>query len=412
MSIRLVFLFFCFFRFCVGAMVSDVINLRELPPAYVRVHKVLSAQILQAQADHLLEKSLSGGISIGRFQSVKEAYKYILETGYDNYFSCALSFITNEKEMITIFPGQQCGRVIISRNDDDPILLDTVIETGIAIGDMTGIYSIDGKSFVFISGAKTGSTDYVRTFTGCCPGKDEKILAYTSSLDKRSKDSEKVCFDLLNACDSLDFFVSVLQSVIEDGIVTDIVLNGSSIRSTCHSCLGAIGILQRLGDYTKNGICNGDRAGFFATIYQKLLKINKVDQNCRFSSVISYIMKYEDSKIFLMSSEDFTYWPGDSPMGKIVQLELQEFFFLKPLIEVIKKSMPILLRKLLLEDLTPEQAAAAELLSCFYRQKLQSVMDWLSDRETAVYAPPSNVRIDPNATEMEDLFKEETVTFV
>lgn len=406
MSIRLVFLLFCFFRFCVGAMVSDVINLRELPPAYVRVHEVLSAQMLQAQADHLLEKSLSSSISPDRTQSVEKVYKSVLEIGFDNSFSCALSFITNKEKMITIFPGQQRSRVIISRNDDDPILLDTVIEKGIAVGDMTGIYSIDGESFVFISGTKAGSTDYIRTFTECCPIADEKILTHTSALDKRSKDSEKVCFDLLSTCDSLNFFVSVLQSFIVDGIVTDIVLNGSSIRSACHSCLGAIGILQRLGDYTVNGTCNGNRAGFFAAVYKKLLGINKVKPNCGFSSVISYIMKYEDSKIFLMSSEDFTPLFGAFPTGKIVQFELQEFFFLKPFIEVIKKSMPLMLRKLLLEDISAEQVKAAKLLSDFYRGKLQALIAWLNDREKSVYALPSEVKIDPSKTEMEDLFKE------
>lgn len=410
MLIRSALLFFCLFKVCADAMVPDVVNLRELPPAYVRVHEVLSTQVLQAQADHLLEKSLSDSINIGDIQSdAGKVYKHILETGYDNYFSCALSFITQKGEMITIFPAIQCGRVIISRNDD-PILLDSTTEIGMAVGDMTGIYSIDKKNFVFFSGAKSGSTDYVRTFAKCCPVECEceKILVCTSLLDKRIKDSEKLCFDLLAMRDSLDFFIRILQGHIEaDDIVTDVVFNGSGIRSACYSCLGALGILQRLGSYAVRGVYTGERAGFFAAIYKRLLDIDKVDTSCGFSSVISYIMPYPDSEVFFTKEGELQSLDVAFATGTIVQLHLQETFFLESLVEVVDNSMPPMFRKLLLEDISSEQITAAKLLSDLCRGKLKTLIDWLHSQKVKVYTAPSDVRVDVNRLEMEDLFDED-----
>ena len=155
---RLILLFFCFLGMRTDAMVSDVINLDELPPAYTQVHDKLVMRVLRAQADHLLESTQSISdinSQIETIEEVEEVLRVIIR-GHSNYFSFALSFIVDDGGIITILPGMKNSIVMKA---GDGMVVEYVAETRITKGLVDiGTYCLDDNDFVCVSGFKEGST--------------------------------------------------------------------------------------------------------------------------------------------------------------------------------------------------------------------------------------------------------------
>lgn len=403
---RLILLFFCFLGMRTDTMVSDVINLDELPPAYTQVHDKLVMRVLRAQADHLLGSTQSISDINSQIATIEEVLRVII-TGHSNYFSFALSFIIDDGGIITILPGMKNSIVMKA---GDGMVVEYVAETRITKGLVDiGTYCLDDNDFVCVSGFKEGSTTYIKRFTQICTKLDEKILERIAVKENRKKDSEKVALDLLAAADFCVFFKDILlrSKFLNSSKITGIVFNGSSIRAACDSCIGAIGIQQKLGGYfveRRLGECS-KQVGFFVALYDELHKSDLLADSkvFSFSTLISYIVPYEDSAIFAEKR-------GEFELGKIMQYKIGKECFLKLFKEALQNSTLPVFNSSLMYEAPTEVLEAKEVLNSFYREKkLSTFIERLKSYQPSVMPTYSNAQIllDPSKSDIGDIFEQE-----
>ena len=111
------------------------------------------------------------------------------------------------------------------------------------------------------------------------------------------------------------------------------------------------------------GACS-KQVGFFVALYDELHKSDLLADSkvFSFSTLISYIVSYEDSAMFAEKREEFE-------LGKIMQYKIGEECFLKLFKEALQNSTLPVFNSSLMYEAPTEVLEAKKVLNSFYREK-------------------------------------------